>query len=466
MSGAHPRAEVKLSDDQKKPEGGGSDDKKLPGPLPGLGGQKPGGAAPLPGAKSGGAAPLPGLGGAKPGGAAPLPGLGGHKKEAAPLPGLGGPKADVIPPFMEEEIKKKEAAARQEQAARDPFTQSNLPPRRPSYMPDEGLIGEAKDVKFSEREAGRSRLPLIVGGLLLVLICLFLGYLGGTAVSGRVALNIAIRDAYIVEYELKKAGKKFDEVQNMVTAAFQKAAKREYHPEHIKFLSEELKGNPLKPQIFTERNYKNFDAAAVQWLTDYNTKWGKLYDLVEEHRRKTQNDEKALKAAGEEFKKLLETNYGVVFTRDTKQGNKLVANLVIMGTAEEDDDGNLMVQVQVDTGTYGDARQFYNPEGEDAELTKEPDKYVMEVGQESKAGLLQNATQSHFIAYVARLRDMVDLMKGMAETQVNLRNKISEICSQEPVGIFAGGVDPEAEVSEYIERDKKAPKDAPPPPAE
>jgi len=364
---------------------------------------------------------------------------------------------------MEEEIRKKEAAARVEAAARDPFTQSNLPPRRPSYLPEEGLIGEARDVKYSESEAGRSRKPLIVGGALLVIICLFLGYLGGTAVSGRVALNIAIRDAYIIEYELKKAGKTFDEVQNMVTAAFQKAANREYHPEHLKFLTQELKGNPIKPQIFTERNYKNFDAAAVQWLTDYNTKWDKLYAMIEEHRRRTQNDEKELMAAGEEFKKLLETNYGVVFTRDTKQNNKLIGNVVVLGKAEEDKDGNMMVNVQVDTGTYADARQLYNPEGADAELTKEPDKYVMELGVESKLGLLSNATQSHFMEYVERLRDMVDLMKSMGEVQMNLRNKISEICSQEPVTLFAGGVDPDEEVAEYIARDKSAPEAAPAP---
>jgi hypothetical protein len=450
-----------LSDDPKKPEGGG--DPKLPGPLPGLGGAKPG-AAPLPGAKPGGA-PLPGLGGAKPG-AAPLPGVSGAKPGVAPLPGLGGPKAEVIPPFMEEEMRQKEQAARAEAAARDPFAQEHLPSRRPSYMPHEGLIGEASDVKYSGAEAGRSRMPFIVGGLLLTLIALFLGYLGGTAVTGRVALNIAIRDALIVEYEVKKAGKHFDEVQNMINAAFSKAAKNEYHPQHVKFLTSEVKGNPLKAQIFTERNYKNFDAAAVQWLTDYYTKWDKLYDLIEDHRRMTKNDEKVLGAAGAEFKKLLETNYGAVFTRDTKQNNKLLANVVVIGPGEENDDGIMEFQVQVDTGTYGDARQIYNPQGEDAELTKEPDKYLVEIGPQSKAGLLSNATQSHFREYVVRLRAMVDLMKGMAETQMNLRNKISEICSQEPVAFFAGGVDPEEEYSEYVDRDKKGPAQAAAPPPE
>jgi hypothetical protein len=300
---------------------------------------------------------------------------------------------------------------------------------------------------------------------MLTLISLFVGYLGGTAVTGRVALNIAIRDALIVEYEVKKAGKHFDEVQNMVNAAFSKAAKNQYHPEHIAFLSSEVKGNPLRAQIFTERNYKNFDVAAVQWLTDYYTKWDKLYDLIEDHRRATKNDEKALGAAGAEFKKLLVTNYGAVFTRDTKQNNKLLANLVVIGPGEENDDGEMMYQVQVDTGTYGDARQIYNPPGEDAELTKEPDKYLVEIGPQSKAGLLSNATQSHFREYVVRLRAMSDLMKGMAETQMNLRNKISEICSQEPVA-FLGGIDVEEEYAEYVERSKRGPAEAAPPPEE
>jgi hypothetical protein len=457
-----------LSDDQNKPAGGGSNDKpggdaKLPGPLPGMGPGKLGGS-PLPGAKPGGAAPLPGVGGAKPG-AAPLPGVSGAKPGAAPLPGLGGPKAAVVPHFLEEEERKKKEAELAAAQARDPFTQSNLPPQRPSYAPHEGLIGEAGDVKYSSAEAGKGKMPFVIGGALLTAIALLLGYLGGKAVAGRVALNIAIRDALIIEYELKKAAKQFDEVQNMITAAFQKAAKREYHPQHLRFLTDSVKKNPIRPQIFTERNYKNFDAAAVQWLTDYYTKWDKLYDQIEDHRRSTSNDEKALKATGAEFKKLLETNYAAVFTRDTKANNKLLANVVVIGAGEENKDGVMEYDVQIDTGTFGDKRQLYSPPGEDAELTKEPDKYMIEVGPQSKAGLLGNATQSHFTKYVARLRDMVDLMKGMAETQMNLRNKISEICSQEPVS-FLGGIDVEEEVAEYIERDKKAPTEAAPAPEE
>jgi len=435
-----------LSDDQNKPTGEDSkgkagtkdDGAKLPGPLPGLGG------------------------GAKPG-AAPLPGLGGAKPGAAPLPGLGGGAKPVVPPFMQQQEPEKPAGPSPEQMARDPFAAQNLPAQRPSFVPpDQGMI-EDKGPAFSDVEAGKSRKPLVIGAVLVVVICLFIGYLGGNAISGRVALNIAIRDARIIDYELKKANSLFEEVEGMINSALMDAGQKKYHENHIKFLSDKVKGNPVNPRIFTDRNYKNFDAAAVQWLNQYYNKWGELYNRIEEHRRETKNDEKELKTAGEEFKKLLQTQYGIVFTRNDKAGGQLQGDVVVVGACEEDKD-EMKCRVQVDTGTYGDERVLYNPEGEDAELSKEPDKYVVALGDNSKAGLLKNATQSHFDKYSQRLRDMSDLMKAMREIMQNLRNKISEIASQEPVSF--GGIDVEEELMEYEKKDKEGGGEAAAAPAE
>lgn len=436
-----------MSADQNNPSGGDSKGKggggNLPGALPGLGGAKPGGTGPLPGL-GGGKAPLPGLAG----GAAPLPGLGGAK---APLPGLGQAKAKpVIAPFQQQAEPAKRKGPDPEQVKRDPFSHSNLPAQRPSYLPHEGLIGADPTAVFSEAEAGKSRKPLFVGIAILVVISIGLGYMGGSAVSRRVELNIAIRDALIVKWELDNVRKLFDEVETVVNNAMTKAASREYNAQHVEFLSDKVKGNPVKPTIFTDRNYKRFDVAAVQWLNSYFNKWGELYSQIEDHRRKTRNDEAMLGAAGEEFKKLLTTNYGVVFVRDDKKGNQFVGNIVVLG-ALSDKDGKVMAQVQVDTGTYGDDREIYNPEGADSELTKEPERFVVVIGDNSKQGVLKNATQSHFEAYAQRIRGISDLMKPMREIQGNLLNKLTEICSQDPAG-FLGGIDPEEELQEYIKK--------------
>jgi hypothetical protein len=436
-----------LSADQNNPSGGDSKGKggtgNLPGPLPGLGGAKPGGAAPLPGL-GGGKAPLPGLAG----GAAPLPGLGGGK---APLPGLAGPTSKpVIAPFQQQTAPPAPAGPDPEQIKRDPFAQGNLPAQRPSYMPHEGLIGADPTVSFSEAEAGRSRKPLYVGMAILAVVCIGLGYMGGSAVSRRVELNIAIRDALIVKWELDNVRKLFDEVEAVVNTALTKAAAREYDKVHVDFLADKVKGNPVKPTIFTERNYKRFDASAVQWINNYFNKWGELYEKIEEHRRKTRNDEASLSTAGEEFKKLLTTNYGVVFTRDDKKGGQLIGNIVVLGAMAEKGD-KVMAQVQVDTGTFADEREIYSPEGEDSALTKEPDRFIVVVGDNSKTGVLKNATQAHFEAYAHRIKAISDLMKTMRETQTNLLNKLTEICSQDPAGLF-GGIDPEEELQEYIKK--------------
>ena len=312
---------------------------------------------------------MPGLG-AKPSNA-PLPGL-GNKPSNAPLPGLGGTPAGgglpglgtpgqpaVVPPFMQQQQQQAQQPTHDE--SRDPFAKVARPPTRASSIPPGmGLIDETRDpsVKFSTADAGGSRKPLLIGAAIVGFVALLIGFLAGKAISGRVELNIAIRDALIVEYEIKKAAKLFDEVQTVIGTAVTKAKGRSFDMAHLTFLNQKVKGNPIPAQIFTQRNYKKFAPEVVQWLNDYYNKWAKLDKLIQAHRMETKNDKSVLTASKAQFQKLLMTNYGVVFTRD-KQKN-FMANVVILGNSEEKK-GKTMVQVQVRAGTFGDERELLNP---------------------------------------------------------------------------------------------------------
>ncbi|MDJ0765753.1 MAG: hypothetical protein QNJ97_22405 [Myxococcota bacterium] len=421
-------------------------------PLPGLG-TRPS-KAPLPGlGTKPSKAPLPGLGAGP--SKAPLPGLGSKPTGGpAPLPGLGQPSVQA-PPFMQPQEPEAPQQPSAEDVERDPFGQAAAPvvqSVRPSFTPNEGLISASGDpsVSFSEADAGRSRLPFFLGLLAVGLIALLFGFLMGKGKSTREELNVTIRDALIIEYEVKKVANLFNEIQTVLNTALVKANKREFDTTHVGFLSQKVQGNPIKPMLFTERNYKRFDAAAVQWLMDYNQKWFRLDKLIQSHRMQTKNDETALKASGEALQKLFETSYGVVFSRNKKADNQFEANLVVFASGSKDG----AVKVQAATGTYADERTLYNPEPGDGNLTKEPDKYVVTVGEVSKIGLLANASQSHFRKYQTRLKEMSDLMRGMNDLQTNLLQKLAEICSQDPVAL--GKIDPIAELENYKQRDGAA----------
>jgi len=414
----------------------------MPGPLPGLGG-KPGGG-PLPGLGGGlpGAGGLPGM---KPGGG--LPGMpGGGLPGMKPAGGLPGQPVSVAPPFMQQPQAAPEPQPAIQQDARDPFGQASAPTAAaaPMMMPVTNEVSIEDAPLMNEK----SRKTLLMAVSIVAVVGIFMGYLLGNGVSGRRELNIAIRDALIVDYELKEAGKLFNETQTMISTALIKTGKREFDKAHLDFLKNRITGNPLKPSLLTERNYKKFDAAAVQWLIDYYKKWDQLYGLIQEHRRATEYDMKELTAAKDQFIKLLDTNYGVVFKRD-KEG-KFFGNVVVLGAIEGD-----TVQVQTDSGTFAFERTLYNPQGEDSALTKEPEKYAVTLGPESKAGLLGNATQSHFMKYAKRLKEISDLMKAMGEIQQNLLTKIEGICSQDPAALV--DPDPEEGLQEYIAHAKNAP---------
>jgi len=344
-----------------------------------------------------------------------------------------------------------------EEVARDPFNQP--PPKsqtaraRSSY-PGGDLIRPTDDpsVQYSEADAGGSKKPLIISAAVLLLVGIFIGFYSGLGKTSRVSLNIAIRDALIVKYEVERAGQLFNDVQSVINMALAKANKREFEPTHVDFLSAKVPGSPIKPTLFTERNYKNFDAAAVQWLMDYARTWEKLDKLIQNHRMKTKNDMAALTSSKTDFQKLLTTNYGVVFGREK---NNFTANLVVIGSGAKGG----KVRVQADSGTFADERTLYNPEPGDADLTSSPDKYVVPLGPNSKRGLLQSATQSHFIKYHNRLKEMAATMTKTTEVQTNLLQKLSEIGSQDPV--WGGGIDVEDDVEEYIQNSAKAATAAP-----
>lgn len=437
-----------MSNDKNNPKQQGAG---LPGVLPGLGGPKPAGGG-LPGLGGG----LPGLGGVKPAGGG-LPGLGGPAAPLGGLPGVAGPPAAAgsgapVPPFLQQPSQPPGPSP--EEMARDPFAADNLPPQRPSFVPaDQGNIAGGAPLTEADLGAvpGKSNKIMLIGMLIVGLLSVGAGFLLGRAVGGRVALNVAIRDARIVNYELKKTALLFDETQARIGSALQDAIQKKYHPEHIKFLKEKLTGNPFNARIFTDRNYKKFDAAAVQWLNTYFNKWGELVGLVQIHCRESINDEKVLKTTGEAFKKLLTTQYGVIFSRNKQAQGAIQGDLVVLGAPNGKN-----VQVQVKPGILGDERELYSSgvEAGDARFSKEPEKLVVPISDNTKAnGLLNDATQSHFKRYTKRLKQMADLMKTMRETETNLKNKVSEIASQEPVSL--GGFDVDAEVAEYKEKDKK-----------
>jgi hypothetical protein len=438
-----------LSDDDKKIDPAEELKKRLGvasangPPLPGIGNKTSN--APLPGPDAKGGLPLPGL---------------GSKPANVALPGLGE-SPSVTPPFM---TPSEAPQPVNEEIERDPF--GKAPARaRPSFAPGAGEIGASRDSLDPTvlAAASNSKRQTLIGGVLIGIVAIIVGYMSGSAVSGRVELNIAIRDARIVEWETKKAARLFDDVQTVVNSALVKASKRVFDSAHLDYLAANVKGNPIPAQVFTQRNYKKFDPAAVQFLNGYYNKWDKLNGLIQVHKRKTNNDKEILSASKEAFEKLLSTNYGAVFNRDKAQ-NKFLSNVVVLGNVSNRD-GKTFVKVQAATGTLGDDRELLNP-SEDASPTKsgsdlfaQPDKYVVEISGQSKNGLLKNATVSHFESYAMRLKEISDLMKGMTEEKQNLLNKLASIASQEPVGILAGGVDVEDEVEEYIEQ--RASSDAP-----
>jgi hypothetical protein len=437
------------------------------GGLPGLGSRPPAGGLPGLGSKPAGGG-LPGLGSipapsgglpgltSKPAPAGGLPGLGqkpaggglpgiGQKPAGGGLPGMGGSVAPGagggggVPDF----IKKQQDAERRQEISRDPFAGGGGPAPGSYSVPPDHMSGSTEGL--GDVAPARSSKAVIVLGLILGIVCFGLGYGGGLAVNQRGMLNKVLRDAWIIQYEMKNLRDLHGEVQAAVNTALADAKQKKFNKAHVSLLAQKVKGNPFDARLFTDRNYKTLNPLVVQMMSNLYRNWDSLATMVAEHRAATNNDEKALATAGEEFAKLLTTNYGVIFNRDKNNGGALTGNIVVLGAVEGEE-----VQIQAKPGSYSDKRKLYNPEGADDKLTTEPDLYVIPVGAQSKKSILQNATQSHFNAYSARLEEMAKLLKIMDEEQQNMFGPLNDNCSREPVSPFtARGVDPDEEFQEY-----------------
>ncbi len=377
----------------------------------------------LGGKPSGAPAGVPGMGGA------PVPGMG----RGLPVPGMGGQVPGVTPPFM----------------------QQPAPEPRVEY-----------EYAYAVREGGGepqaraiARTPVLLTIIVLAALALLFAFMGGKGWNDRVELNVSIRDAMIVQYEIQKAVKVFEDLDTVINSALLKANKHEYDQNHIDFLANRVRGIPLKPELFAERNYKQFGHLTVLRLTDYYIKWSMLYQMTAIHRQKTHLDEGSLTAASAQFQKLIAASFGVVFKRDETQGNKLVANVILLGPSEEKK-GKTTYVVQAAAGKTGRSRTLYNPpeEGDNGEFAKSPDDFVIEVSPESKAGLLEGASLSQFDAYTGRLRDIQNQMKLIRDIQTPLMNKLGELASQDPA--WLAPPNPESAFEAYVVQEKKGEAEA------
>jgi hypothetical protein len=461
-----------LSEDQKKPV-----ISKMPGPLPGLGGKL--GGNPLPGlGGTPGVGPLPGLGART--SAAPLPGmrpqaglpgmqpqagLPGMRPQAglpgmqpqaglpgmqpqAGLPGMkpamglpGMQSQNVVPPFMQQPQYVEPAPEPVIQTdPHDPFGKAAS--GSPQQV-DQFIMPSVADMYADNAPAPASinKKKVIINFAILSAVGIVLGVIFGTAASSCRARNVGIRDAMIVDYELKDNAKLFNEMQSAIDAAVAKASRNEVDEAHIAFLTEKIFGSPVKPGIINERDFKKFGSDCMKWMAEYTTSWDRLYALIREHRMESRNDMDALKASKNAL------DYGTIFKFDN-DGN-LSASLGVLGALV----GNQM-QVQSDTGSRPLKRELYSVQAEEKGLLKDkqPSDYVVKVGDASKNGLLKNSSEPHFVRYVKRLKTIADLIKSMAEMQKNLLAKFDEF-SRESAAPFVKP-NPTKAFEQYLERSK------------
>ena len=329
--------------DQQNPQGKGN----LPGQMPGLGPRTS--SPPLPGigAKPG-MAPLPGLGVKPPIGAAPLPGA---KPSVPPgaFPGLGGAAGRGPRP-----------------SAPPPASSMTAPPPLVDYTPDPMTGG---------MPVATSSVPQKVVLTLLGVGLLFFGFNIGKAWSNRVQLNVSLRDSLIVQYEVDKASRLFDELDAAINGAILKAGKYQYDSKHIEYLLANVKESPIKPQLYTERSYKNFGRKAATALSIYGMKWAGLAYAINEHIAKTRANEAVLKGFAEKLQKITTNNFGTTFQRS---GTNLLANVVYIGKPEEKK-GKAVIPVGSSPNPTEDPREAFNPpadEGDNGEFTKAPEAYV------------------------------------------------------------------------------------------
>jgi hypothetical protein len=370
--------------------------------------------------------------GKKPG-AAPLPGVG--KPGAAPLPGMGKPGAAGLPGMGNVPIPGHGTAPASQQVV--------------EYAPQY----DYNDPVASSMPVATSPWPRRVLLAMGVVAMVFIGFNLGKAWSNRIQLNGSLRDSLIVQYEVDKAAKLFDELDAVINGAIHKAGKWEYDPKHIEYLTANFKNNPMKAQLFTERSYKNFGRKASISFSNYNVKWSMMYSALNNHRIKTLADEAVLKEFKAKLMGNLEANYGVLFKRG---GSDLLASVTYIGKPAEKN-GKVSIPIgDSPNPKEGETREVYapSPEGDEGALTKEPEKYVVVLAPQAKMGLLTGQGKARFNDYVIRLEDLRGKAKMMRDEQTSLVRMLAELASQEPAAVAPP--DPEAEFKDYVIQDQKA----------
>jgi len=161
----------------------------------------------------------------------------------------------------------------------------------------------------------------------------------------------------------------------------------------------------------------------------------------------TSNDDVMLKANPGNAE---DVRYGAIFYRSEKENLAFVANLVVLGTEVQPSE----YKVQTETGTFADERTLFLNTGKECALGLDPEKWVVEIGAQSKKGLLAGASRSHFENYLTRLKEINELTATMAELQGTLAPKITAVASRSPV--FMGGINVENDFDKYLESEKKA----------
>ena len=97
------------------------------------------------------------------------------------------------------------------------------------------------------RAARKSLIPLFILALIVGGGGGYVGYTFGKGYEYRTEHNITLRDAMIIEYEILKATKIFDELETVIDTALLKASKsQEFDEHHIPFIKANLTKNPVK----------------------------------------------------------------------------------------------------------------------------------------------------------------------------------------------------------------------------
>jgi hypothetical protein len=373
--------------------------------------------------------------GPKPG-SAPLPGVG--KPGGAPLPGMGKPGGVALPG----------------RGATVPLPGQARPSAPPEQILEYALQVDYSDGATAGMPGATSRVPKMFVLVLSVVGMLFIGFNVGKAWSNRIQLNGSLRDSLIVQYDVDKAAKLFDELDAVIAGAINSAGKWEYDPKHIEYLTANFKTNPIKPQIFTERSYRNFGKKAATSLSNYNVKWSMMFQAINVHRERTLADEPILRDFKTKLMGTLEANYGVLFKRS---GKDLLASVMYVGMPAAEKNGKVSLPIGSSPAPKGgETREVYAPapEGDEGSLTKEPEKYVVAIAPQAKTGLLAGQGKAQFNEYVMRLEDLKMKAKMMRDEQTSLQRMLAELASQDPAAVAPPDV--EAEFKDYIIQDQKA----------